>query len=99
MRRLVAILMLAVAASAAMPGAVADPADHQGEVRKERKAGKVMSLRDIEDLVLPDKRGMQYLGPEYDPVAMVYRLKFIGKGRVYYVDVDAKTGNIISGSQ
>ena len=42
---------------------------------------------------------MQYLGPEYDPIAMAYRLKFIGKGRLYYVDVDARSGKIISTSR
>jgi uncharacterized membrane protein YkoI len=38
---------------------------------------------------------MQYLGPEYDPSAQVYRLKFINKDRVIFVDVDARTGNIL----
>mgnify|MGYP000850427515 CR=1 FL=1 len=39
--------------------------------------------------------GAQYLGPEYDPVALAYRLKFIRDGRVIFVDVDARTGSII----
>jgi uncharacterized membrane protein YkoI len=48
--------------------------------------------------VLPAKRGMQYLGPEYDPTAMAYRLKFIQGGRVVFVDVDARTGQILGES-
>jgi len=39
---------------------------------------------------------MQYLGPEYDPVAIAYRLKFIHDGRVVFVDVDARSGQVIS---
>ncbi|HEX8056429.1 MAG TPA: PepSY domain-containing protein, partial [Novosphingobium sp.] len=39
------------------------------------------------------------LGPEYDPAAMVYRLKFIRQGRVVFVDVDARSGTIISQSR
>ena len=43
--------------------------------------------------------GMQYIGPEYDPAAMTYRLKFIKNGKVYFVDVDARTGRIIGQSR
>jgi hypothetical protein len=69
--------------------------DDQGGVRQDVQQGKVKSLREIESAVLPRMRGMQYLGPEYDSVAQVYRLKFINKDRVIFVDVDAKTGSII----
>jgi hypothetical protein len=77
----------------------ADPAQEQGSVRKEMRAGNVRSLRDIERRVLPMMHGAQYLGPEYDPVAMAYRLKFIRDGRVAFVDVDARTGGIINQSR
>ena len=43
--------------------------------------------------------GKQYLGPDYDPAAMAYRLKFIQDGKVYFVDVDARTGRIIGQSR
>lgn len=99
MKRTFACVALSIAAQAAVPHAYADPAHDQGEVRKERKAGNVRSLREIEDRVLPTMPGMQYLGPEYDPIAMAYRLKFIGKGRLHYVDVDARSGRIISTSR
>lgn len=77
----------------------AEPAQEQGQVRKEMRAGNVRSLRDIERRVLPMMPGAQYLGPEYDPVAMAYRLKFIRDGRVAFVDVDARTGAIINQSR
>jgi uncharacterized membrane protein YkoI len=69
--------------------------DDQSSVRQDVEQGKVKKLREIESAVLPRMRGMQYLGPEYDSAAQVYRLKFIDKDRVIFVDVDAKTGNII----
>jgi diketogulonate reductase-like aldo/keto reductase len=50
--------------------------------------------RQIEQRILPQMQGMQYLGPEYDPIAMAYRLKFIRDGKVHFVDVDARTGRI-----
>jgi uncharacterized membrane protein YkoI len=76
----------------------ADSGGEQGEVRRERKAGTILSIRQIEQIVLPRMGGMQYLGPEYDPAAMAYRLKFIQNGKVFFVDVDARTGRIIGQS-
>jgi uncharacterized membrane protein YkoI len=97
MKAVVFVLMLAFAAPAAP--VLANPATVQGQVRKDMKAGAVRPLREIEQRVLPSMRGMEYLGPEYDPAAMVYRLKFIREGRVVFVDVDAKSGTIISQSR
>ncbi len=79
-----------------MPGAAA--ADRKGDqqtAREQMKSGKVMSLRQIEARVLPRMRGMEYLGPEYDSGAQVYRLKFIDKNRVRFVDVDARSGRVL----
>lgn len=95
---LVAAGLLASALSATHP-AVAEPGREQGEARKEMRAGNVRSLRDIERRILPMMPGMQYLGPEYDPAAMAYRLKFIREGRVVFVDVDARSGAIINQSR
>ncbi len=75
--------------------AVAGPGGEQTQARKEFRAGNVRSLREIEQKVLPMMAGAQYLGPEYDPAALAYRLKFIRDGRVIFVDVDARTGDII----
>ena len=97
MRHYLALMAMALAASS-LP-ALADPPNEQGRVREQRKAGNVRSLRQIERRVLPQMKGMQYLGPEYDPAAMAYRLKFIDKGKVHFVDVDARTGRIIARSR
>lgn len=74
----------------------AEPNNEQGQVRKDMRAGNVRSLREIEGRVLPTMPGMQYLGPEYDPVAMAYRLKFIRDGKVVFVDVDARSGAVLN---
>ena len=70
--------------------------DDQGEARREMRAGNQLSLREIERRILPQMRGSEYLGPSYDSTARAYRLKFIREGRVTYIDVDARTGRIIS---
>ena len=74
---------------------LAEPNGEQGQVRKDIRAGNVRSLRDIEGRILPTMPGMQYLGPEYDPVVPAYRLKFIRDGKVVFVDVDARSGAVL----
>ncbi len=69
--------------------------DEQKAARAQMMAGKGKSLRSIENRVPPKMAGSQYLGPEYDPRAQVYRLKFIQEGRVIFVDVDGRTGAIL----
>jgi hypothetical protein len=94
-------LMIAALLVSALPvaPALADPGNAQVQVRKELRAGNVRSLREIEQRILPTMPGSQYLGPEYDPTAMVYRLKFIRDGHVTFVDVDARSGTVISQSR
>jgi len=76
--------------------ALAQSSTVQGQVRKDMRSGAVRSSREIEQRVLPSMRGWEYLGPDYDAAALVYRLKFIRDGRVVFVDVDARSGTIIS---
>lgn len=96
MKRTLAILMLTVLALPAMAQPPrGEHRDAQHEARRDLREGNVYSLREIEHEVLPTMPGMQYLGPEYDPEAMAYRLKFIHDGRVLFVDVDARTGAVI----
>jgi hypothetical protein len=101
-------LFLSVVAGAMLAsGAVSTPAlaqqkhSDQESARKESRAGRVLSLREIEGMVVPQiermGRNLQYLTPEFDDVARAYRLKFIdnSKGQVIWVDVDARTGRIL----
>jgi hypothetical protein len=89
-------LLSAIALAAMM---IAHPVDarrdDQQGAREDSAEGRVKSLRQIEGSVVPRMRGMQYLGPEYDSTAQVYRLKFISGNRVIFVDVDGKTGGVL----
>ena len=99
MNKLPFLSAFVVALLVPLHSAHAGPGDAQGAVRRDMRAGAVRSLREIEGHVLPTMPGMQYLGPEYDPTAMAYRLKFIRDGHVVFVDVDARTGEIIRQSR
>jgi uncharacterized membrane protein YkoI len=85
-------------ATTAVPAA-AQSHDDQGQARKAQREGKQLTSREIEQIVLPQMKGMDYLTFEFDSVAKVYRLKFIKNGHVVFVDVDARTGKILSRSQ
>lgn len=93
------LIALALAPVLTPAPVLAGPGNEQGQVRKEMRAGNVRPLREIERKVVPMMAGMQYLGPEYDPAALAYRLKFIRDGRVIFVDVDARSGDIIRQSR
>ena len=93
MRKLLPLIALAAMWPAAP--ALAGPASEQGEARREVRAGTIRKSDEIEQFVIPQMRGWQYLGFEYDPAAFAYRLKFIRDGRVVFVDVDARSGEIL----
>lgn len=82
-------------AGAAMPAMAFAPKADQQSVRQQMNDGKVLSLRQIESIILPRMKGMEYLGPEYDQDSKIYRLKFVNDGRVIFVDVDARSGQIL----
>ena len=97
MRKTVLLLLAALALPAAP--VLAGPGDAQGKARQDLRAGKILQIRDIENVVLPTMGNAQYLGFEYDPAAMAYRLKFIRDGHVIFVDVDARTGQMLRRSR
>ncbi len=83
----------------ALPGvAQAIPAqqlrDHQA-ARAARTQGRILPLREIERRVVPQMRGAQYLGFDYDPDTGIYTLKFLRDGAVIWIDVDGRTGQVI----
>jgi hypothetical protein len=95
MKKTILILLAAAISTAGVAAPSQARKDDQGKAREQMNSGKVLSLREIEGRIVPRMRGMEYLGPEYDGVAQVYRLKFIDSGRVIFVDVDARSGGII----
>ncbi len=96
MKKAVLLLLSAALASTSITApAHARKGDDQVKAREQMNSGKVLSLREIEGRVVPRMRGMEYLGPEYDGSAQVYRLKFIDSGRVIFVDVDARSGSVL----
>jgi uncharacterized membrane protein YkoI len=101
MRKLIATFAAAaiVAGGPALPAAAQrgrDSAqDAQANAREQMQAGRELAPREIERRIIPQMRGSDYLGFEYDDGASAYRLKFIKEGQVTWVDVDARTGRVL----
>ena len=95
--RFLVLGLLAVSGSAqALPDQVLR--DHQA-ARTARAEGRILPMREIERRVLPQMRGAQYLGFDYDPDRGIYTLKFLRDGAVIWVDVDARTGQVTGRSR
>jgi hypothetical protein len=96
MTRMMRIVSVALVALALAAPATAQRRGDQYRAYEAHQSGRVLSLREIEDRILPRMRGSTYLGPEFD--GGVYRLKFMRSGSVIWVDVDARTGAVIGRS-
>lgn len=90
------VLALGVAAAAvAAPSAFAQQRSEQDMVFQNRQQGRAMPLRQIEQRVVTQMRGADYLGnPIYFERSNTYRMTFMRNGQVIRVDVDAGSGRI-----
>jgi hypothetical protein len=92
------LFLLAAFGAAASAPADARPRDkEQDQVFRGLQEGRMMPLRLIEARIVPRMRGFAYLGPELVPGGR-YRLKFMRGPQVVWIDVDARTGEILGKS-
>ncbi|HYI41468.1 MAG TPA: hypothetical protein VE053_14235 [Allosphingosinicella sp.] len=98
------ILSAFLIASTALTAAASVPAEARPRERDQEsairgtQAGRIIPLRAIEQRIVPQMRGFDYLGPEYYADIGRYRLKFLRGQRVVWIDVDARTGEVIGKS-
>jgi hypothetical protein len=102
------VLTFCAAAAAVATPALARPNDEvarlawldrprdQDRAFRATQEGRSMPLPQIERRVLPRMGGADYLGPELRGKNL--RMKFMDSGRVIWVDVDPRTGQIIGKS-
>ena len=80
------------------PAVVRDQGREQQEALRGLQQGRIMPLRVIENRIVPKMRGFVYLGPQLDAGAGRYRLKFMRGPQVIWIDVDARTGEVVGRS-
>ena len=98
MRSVVALLVAVLGMTAIAPGSAGPREREQSEAFKGTRDGRIIPLRLIEARIVPQMRGFAYIGPEYDADIGRYRLKFLRGQRVVWIDVSARTGEIIARS-
>ena len=69
--------------------------DEQDAARRAMLDGQVMPFSIIKRRVEAEMGDATYLGSEFNAEANRYRLKYVEGGKVVWVDVDGRTGNII----
>ncbi|OYW45179.1 MAG: hypothetical protein B7Z08_04365 [Sphingomonadales bacterium 32-68-7] len=85
-----------IAAGAVAPAAAQQQTrGDQERARAQMQAGRALTSREIEQRIMPQMRGHDYLGFEFDDRASAYRLKYMKDGQVTWVDVDARTGRVL----
>jgi hypothetical protein len=93
------LLCLIGSLAAAVPAAAHPPRPRDQDMAFQgRRDGRFLPLRAIEARIVPRLPGFDYLGPELDAEAGRYRLKFMRGPKVVWVDVDARTGEVIGHS-
>ena len=70
------------------------PKDEQDAARKAMLDGRVMPFAIIKRRVEREMGDATYLGSEFHEHSNRYRLKYVREGRVVWVDVDGRTGEI-----
>ncbi|HEX8383456.1 MAG TPA: PepSY domain-containing protein [Sphingomonas sp.] len=91
-----ALLLFAIV-SAPVPAAP-EPAQHHSDQRRAfeaRREGRVLPVREIERRVIPAMGSAQYLGFDFDDGPAVYTLKFLRDGKVIWIEVDGRTGQVL----
>lgn len=97
--RVLTALLIAVTAIGAVAPATAGPRQREQDAAfKGTRDGRIIPLRAIEMRIVPRMRGYTYIGPEYYADMGRYRLKFLRGPRVVWIDVDARTGEVIGRS-
>lgn len=69
--------------------------DEQDAARRAMLEGQVMPFSIIKRRVESEMDDATYLGSEFNPSTNRYRLKYVKDGKVVWVDVDGRTGEII----
>ncbi len=80
---------------------VAEPqtiAQHRGDqwrAWEQRREGRILPLREIEGRVVPNMKGAEYIGFDFDGASGIYTLKFLRNGAVIWVEVDGRSGQVL----
>ena len=93
MKKAVPLMLLIAAPAFAAP--LPQQRSDQERAYDARRQGRILSPKQVEARVVPTMKGYEYLGFDLDFGSAVYTLKFLRDGKVVWVDVDGRSGQII----
>mgnify|MGYP006077464645 CR=1 FL=1 len=92
---LISLLLLSAYGASIVPDADArGPRDEQDAARRAMLEGRAMPFSAIKRRVEGEMGNATYLGSEFHQESNRYRLKYVRDGRVVWVDVDGRTGEV-----
>ncbi len=86
---------LALLLIAPAPQMVSQHRTEQWRAFEQRREGRILPLREIENRVVPTMRGAEYIGFDFDGASGIYTLKFLRDGTVVLVSVDGRSGQVL----
>jgi hypothetical protein len=89
------VALIGMTAAVSAPAAAGPREREQAEAFKGARDGRIIPLRAIEERIVTKMRGFSYLGPEYYADIGRYRLKFLRGQRVVWIDVDARSRDLV----
>ncbi len=92
---IVLALLLATGLAAPAQAQFFGGGDEQDAARRAMLDGQVMPFSVLKRKVDREVGEATYLGSEFDARRKSYRLKYVREGKVVWVDVDGRTGDII----
>lgn len=92
---LISLFSLSAYAALVVPDVAArGPRDEQDAARRAMLEGRAMPFSAIKRRVEGEMGNATYLGSEFHQASNRYRLKYVRDGRVVWVDVDGRTGEV-----
>lgn len=92
---LASLMGVSLFGASALPDASArGPKDEQDAARRAMLEGRVMPFAVIKRRMESEMGDATYLGSEFHENSNRYRLKYVREGRVVWVDVDGRTGEV-----
>ena len=89
-----AALPLLLSAGQPLDAFARGPKDEQDAARRAMLEGRVMPFAVIKRRMAQEMGDATYLGSEFHEQSNRYRLKYVRDGRVVWVDVDGRTGEV-----
>jgi len=93
-----AMIRLSLILLIALSGGVPARAGDESQALKQTQTGEIMPFEAIRNKVVSQTRG-DYIGVTFDSGTRTYRFRFLDRGNVINVDVDARTGQRVARSR